>query len=135
MKKILLYIWQLPQILVALVILLWAKATKRVIKKVTPEFGDGQTIYYVNGFGGGISLGEFIILAYGYSLMNGTVEHHEYGHCRQSRMLGWLYLIVIGIPSITWAALHRYDPKRPNSYYTDFYTERWADSLGGITRE
>ena len=50
----------------------------------------------------------------------------------QSRMLGWLYLFVIGIPSILWAAWWNEGQNR--SYYS-FYTERWADRLGGVERD
>ena len=31
---------------------------------------------------------------------------HEYGHTIQSKWLGWLYLLVIGLPSIIWAFIH-----------------------------
>ena len=56
------------------------------------------------------------------------------GHARQSRMLGWLYLLVIGLPSIVWAALYGWlIPRCENGYYK-FYTEKWADKLAGINR-
>ena len=55
---------------------------------------------------------------------------HEYGHIRQSRMLGWLYLIVVGIPSALWALFYN----GPKEGYYRFYTERWADRLGNVNR-
>ena len=55
---------------------------------------------------------------------------HEYGHCRQSQMLGWLYLIVVGLPSILHAGFCRC---KNHSYY-DMWFERWADKLGGVNR-
>ena len=134
MKQVILFIWQLPQNIVALIILLWAVLSKRIRKVVMPDFGDGQRIFYVEGFSGGISIGEFIILSTTYLASDGVTEHHEYGHCRQSRMLGPLFLLVIGIPSITCAAFYRYDPADPNKYYR-FYTEKWADKLGGVVRK
>ena len=81
---------------------------------------------------GGISLGSVIILGSRYYDDGSDIdERHEWGHIRQSQYLGPLYLLVIGLPSILWAALYRGDAK---GYYTGFYTERWADRLAGIER-
>ena len=87
---------------------------------------NGIPYYYKKSFGGGISLGDYIIVC----SHNAKMVKHEYGHCLQSRRLGWLYLIVIGLPSILHAGLCRC---RRHSYY-DFFTERWADKLGGVER-
>lgn len=57
---------------------------------------------------------------------------HEYGHTIQSLILGPLYLLVIGIPSLLWCNLSwciAFRRKRKCSYQT-FYTERWANHLG-----
>jgi len=60
---------------------------------------------------------------------------HELGHCRQSRLLGPLYLLVIGLPSLLWAAAYpRVARRRPTADYFSFYTERWADRLGADDR-
>jgi hypothetical protein len=84
---------------------------------------------------GGISLGKYCIVNTGHyrqsmeeSLKRDTVRHEAIGHTAQSRMLGWLYLIVIGLPSFMRAAFFGY-----RCYY-DFYTEKWADKLAGIDR-
>ncbi|WP_237558582.1 hypothetical protein, partial [Cellulomonas carbonis] len=58
---------------------------------------------------------------------------HERGHVKQSIYLGWLYLPVIGVPSIIWAGLRRLGLFAGRSYYS-FYTESWADRLGGVKR-
>lgn len=76
---------------------------------------------------GGISLGKYIIISQWFSERE---VKHEYGHCRQSKMLGWFYLIVIGLPSIIWAWLYRGEKE---GYYK-FYTEKWADRLGEVER-
>ena len=57
---------------------------------------------------------------------------HEYGHTIQSLVLGPLYLLVIGLPSVLWASLPYYDKKRrkENISYYSFYTEKWADIWG-----
>ena len=46
-------------------------------------------------------------------------------------ILGPLYLLVIGLPSFIHAATWK---DRPGRDYYAFYTERWADRLGGVTR-
>lgn len=59
---------------------------------------------------------------------------HEYGHSLQSAILGPLYLLVIGIPSILWAGLGQRYRRRTGANYYSFYTERWADKLGKVER-
>lgn len=57
---------------------------------------------------------------------------HEYGHCRQSQILGPLYLPIIALPSLLWCVLpccRRYRQKKSISYHS-FYTELWADKEG-----
>lgn len=57
---------------------------------------------------------------------------HEYGHTVQSVILGPLYLIVIGLPSMLWCMLpvcRGYRKRNGVSYYV-FYPERWANYLG-----
>lgn len=81
---------------------------------------------------GGISLGLFIFVPAGEEAWCRQMAVHEYGHTWQSIILGPLYLIAVGIPSIIWSRSkicielrrHRKIP------YSAFYTERWADSLG-----
>lgn len=124
MKEFLLYLWQLPQnILGELLVLIYR-----------PEGSydyDGARLHYSSRMHGGISLGKHIIVSYRYRDYNGNTEKHEWGHTRQSRMLGPLYLVVIGLPSLLWAAW--WNPGRKAGYF-DFYTEKWADRLGGVER-
>ena len=83
---------------------------------------------------GSVSLGEFIFLA-PFDSGEERMLRHEMGHRVQSRMLGWLYLPVIGLPSLVWnICFKRYRERRGVSYY-DFYTEKWADRLGGVGRD
>ncbi len=87
---------------------------------------------------GGLSLGKYIFLPFteldrGNAYQRAYIAH-EFGHSLQSEMLGWLYLPLIGLPSLIWAGCFRgYRRRRGVSYYT-FYTERWADELGGVVR-
>lgn len=122
--RILLWLWQFPQNLLGL-LFCWIYTRQDTI--VTSE----RDIWYyiVPRFRGGISLGETVIIKWRY-VENPNAWAHEYGHSRQSLYLGPLYLLAIGLPSLIWAALYR--PEKGNYY--DFYTERWADRLGGVNR-
>lgn len=79
----------------------------------------------------GLSLGTYIFVP--MRAGEKTIKH-EKGHTIQSYILGWLYLFVIGIPSIIWnACFEQYRKKNGIDYYS-FYTEKWADKLGGVKR-
>ena len=122
--EVILYIWQLPQNLVGLFLrLFYPKAQKMEIANVK--------VLYDYSFPGGISLGRTIFVG----TQDRFTSMHEQGHQIQSMILGPLYLFVIGIPSIFWASISdtRLHPKTHNGYYK-FYTERWADKLGGVVR-
>lgn len=80
---------------------------------------------------GGISLGQYVIVG---RKAGAETVCHELGHCKQSQILGWLYLIVIGLPSIIWAALYDIPEIRNRWSYYDFYTERWANELGDVLK-
>ena len=121
---ILLYVWQLPQNLAGLLLV-------AVLRPEQSYDYEGSRIYYASRMRGGISLGRYIVIRDVMKDYTGTVEQHELGHAKQSRILGWFYLFVIGIPSILWAAW--WNESRSRDYYS-FYTERWADYLGGVNR-
>lgn len=80
---------------------------------------------------GGISLGQYVIVSRDANL---ETIYHNLGHCKQSQILGWLFLIVIELPSIIWDALYDIPKIRERWSYYDFYTERWANELGEETR-
>lgn len=121
MKEIILYIWQLPQNLLGLLFLLFIRGEERLS-------AEGIAYYHKEGFKGGISLGQYIILG---SRCTKSVKH-EYGHTLQSRKLGWLYLPVVGLSSLLHAALH--DCEAIGKTYYHHWTEEWADKLAGIER-
>jgi hypothetical protein len=60
------------------------------------------------------------------------VAVHEYGHTIQALLLGPLYLLVIGIPSVCWAGLPKCQKIRREKHipYTRFYCEKWASHWG-----
>lgn len=123
MKNILLQIfyiiWQIPQILVALVMLPFM-GKKKLIRKENYCW-----VYECENMSGGISLGCFIFLSK-YCAKRETTIMHELGHVKQSHMLGWLYLIIIGLPSILWATFNG------NRCYYSFYTEKGANQAMGL---
>ena len=93
---------------------------------VTVPYTLGSLIVYHAGRNS-VSLGRYLICA------NEDVVKHEFGHCRQSLILGPLYLLVIGIPSKIWDTLKCMGLFKSIDYYA-FYTEKWADKLGGVIR-
>jgi hypothetical protein len=119
MKQFLLYIWQLPQNLLGLLL--------RLIYKGKDSLYEDVIVRRSTKMHGGISLGKYIIV--NQWAKKDTVMH-EYGHCKQSVYLGWLYLIIIGLPSIVHAALC----KCKNHSYYDMWFEKWADKLGDVER-
>lgn len=121
MKDFLLFIWQLPQNLLGLILYLfyWEDIKMRKEDK-------GYTLCLCN-FRMGVTLGRYMFLWEGDKHLIDSVNH-EYGHIIQSRWLGPLYLIIIGIPSGIWNMIHK--QMFPNINYYDFYTEKWADKLG-----
>jgi len=127
-KKILLWVWQLPQHLVALVILLVLKTEKQITS-------DGIVWYKVKQLFG-VSLGDYIFL---YTDDPVSVKH-EHGHSLQSKLLGWFYLPIVGIYSAVFCNL--YSQKNLSKWkgwdrgywYYNRWTEKWADKLGGVDR-
>lgn len=121
--RILLIIWELPQMLLAGIILIFLR------RRVTgQETFYNSKILYVKKFPGGISLGRFIILNSGYS--NDEIsKKHEYGHSIQSSYLGWFYLVIVGLPSIIRAVAWKLLKLNKSDYYKG-YPENWANKLG-----
>ena len=119
-KDILFYLWELPQNLVGL-------ALTKVMAPGRTESYRGAQILRSRKMRGGISLGRYIIVD--ERLSSAYIDRHEWGHTRQSRLLGPFYLFVIGIPSLLWALW--WHPGRKRSY-ASFYTERWAERLAGL---
>ncbi|MBI3398310.1 MAG: insecticidal toxin complex protein [Deltaproteobacteria bacterium] len=85
---------------------------------VNPRWGLGAKVEMPAYMGnpGGISFGPVVIGGHGFS-----DYPHEFGHTWQSRVLGPLYLFIVGIPSLISAAS---DP----ASHSSFYTEKWADA-------
>lgn len=124
MMEILKYFWQLPQLIAAFIYYWYLKSKDEILDTCTYQ---GAIVFIKRKSCGSITLGSHIFLS---PRATDTTVRHEWGHTRQSLTLGPLYLIVIGIPSIIWAAIHR--AIAPNKPYNWFYTEAWANKLGGV---
>lgn len=88
----------------------------------------------------GVTLGFFSVLSYRdytrYPRAFLKTVCHETGHFIQNKILGPFYTIVIAIPSVTWNIFqylyHKVTGKTLDYY--KFYSEKWADKLGGVIR-
>lgn len=135
LKEILLWIWQMPQNIIGF-----------ILSRTGVKFPDtdGTAFYYrKHFFRSAVSLGDYIIVDVCYlgkrkSVMYRTVRH-EHGHQLQSKMLGPLYLLVIGIPSLCGNIIDRvfhssWSRERRNRWYYSQPWEKWADELGEVDR-
>lgn len=139
--RILLFIWQLPQNLAGLGIILWHR-----IRGLECERREDYGIKWYRCkkiMDCGISLGDYIFMDLdtlrSYSLK--MELRHEHGHQIQSRILGPFYLPVVGLSSAVfnnlwqrlfqkkWSAWRRY------RWYYSRWPENWADRLGKVDRK
>ena len=126
MIKALLYLWQLPQNILGLLVILFTGAKYCNI---------GCWVTTVSRFG--VSLGKYII--FGQEVNDKSLQH-EQGHQKQSKIFGPLYLIVIGLPSFIFNIYDRMFHKdwvywEKCKWYYSLPWEHWADKLGNVNRE
>ena len=125
------WVWQLPQNLLGII---W----KRIKKESVITFISNDDIRsvdaeaYLMKAGGAVTLGKYVFISQTYRDQGMTIKH-ECGHVKQSKMLGPLYLIVIGVSSILHAWLNDYIGCDEESDYSHFYTKKWADKLMNIS--
>jgi len=133
----LLIVWQLPQTLLGFAVYCFCRAfmSKRVLREGVVQstslyafclFLQSRRSARYSAFSLGIFIFVFYDSAYPDSQrMQSVVDEvvkHEFGHSVQSMWLGWLYLIIIGIVSLTITGISSRIAKR-------CYTEKWANSL------
>lgn len=123
-RNLILFIWQLPQHLLAI---LYIGYLVMMCKDLGVDSRYKQAIVIPCVMRGAVTLGCYVFVGLN-SEYRKTVKH-ELGHTIQSKILGPLYLIVIGIPSITYCGLRRIFPSLRKKNYYNFYTERWANNL------
>lgn len=113
-------IWQLPQLIVGL--LMWPfLGKKRLVADRHFNFcWEGEDM------SGGISLGPIAYVSPTSAKRQEVIAHETDGHTVDSKIFGPLYLFVIGIPSILNAMFDF------TECYYDFYPERWANKHAGL---
>lgn len=120
-KSLLMWLWQFPQNLLAICI-------EGILCEAAYREGkiDGNTLIY-NYVLPTMSLGNYIFVN---TMFSNTDIKHSHGHSKQSRILGPLYLVVIGIPSLLHLIVYNICSKIGFSWdYYKFYTELWANKL------
>ena len=123
-RNLILFIWQLPQHIVALI---YFGYLVMMCKDLGVDSRYKQATVIPCIMRGAVTLGNYVFVGLN-SEYRKTVKH-ELGHTIQSKILGPLYLIVIGIPSITYCGLRRLFPSLRKKDYYNFYTEKWANNL------
>lgn len=132
MKKIIRYIknsikwlWQFPQNILALCL-------EGILCEAAIRDGevDGNVIIRNIVLPTSVSFGDYIFTT---PLSSRWAIQHECGHSKQSDILGPLYLVVIGIPSVVHNIVHKICKKLGINWdYYKFYTESWANKLAKI---
>lgn len=129
----LLFMWELPQILLGLVVYVFLKNRQRIVS-IEQE---GHR-FFIETPHTGVSLGWLIFWTPAgnrFPYLKNDCRMHEYGHARQSVMLGPLYLFVVGIPSLSrvfYSCWYRKKYGRSWENYFNGFPENWADKLGGV---
>ena len=119
------WLWQFPQNMLALCI-------EGVLCQAAHREGkaDGNTIIVNIVLPSAMSLGDYLFVS---PMSSQKSIQHECGHSKQSDILGPLYLIVIGVPSLLHNILYRLCSKIGIKWnYYNFYSESWANKLVGI---
>ena len=130
---ILWYIWQLPQNLCGLFYKNISKDNRIAEVGNDDSRSVGAKVYLQKSLGG-VTLGKYIFINQDYTDKEFVIKY-ECGHVKQSKILGPLYLLVIGIPSLLHAWLRKYIGccyKNGEYNYYHFYAEKWANKLMGI---
>lgn len=122
-------IWELPQNIIGIII--WLGIRHKITRV---EIIHKRLFFNTHNFG--ISLGSFVF----WSNSNNAIvpiahdnKVHEYGHTIQSLIFGPLYLILVGVPSISrivYSFIYYGLNKTKWANYYKGYPENWADKLG-----
>ena len=131
--NIVLFLWELPQNILGVANLLIHAVHGSIMERSLE-----RSRMFIKVRSGAVSLGFFIFwsdIGNELFLLDERNKLHEFGHSVQSRILGPLYLLVVGIPSVSRVAYaHRYYARqgmRWTGYYEGF-PENWADRLGKV---
>jgi hypothetical protein len=120
-------LWEEPQSALGALLLLFRWLVGHV---EAVEWANGRVFVLCRG--NGVSLGLFV-----FYFRGPDVREHEYGHTFQSRRMGPLYLLLVGIPSVSRVIYGKLYHKFTGEYwmgYFDGWPEKQADRLGGVRR-
>ena len=129
-----LFIWELPQNVLGLMVL----SVMKIRKKITKSELDAHRLF-IETPATGVSLGWLVFWTPAgnrFSHLINDCRMHEYGHALQSVRLGPLYLIIVGIPSISRVVYSKWYKKKYGRGWKNYFNgfpENWADKLGGVT--
>lgn len=139
MQKILtisLWLWQLPQNLIGFFL-----TRKYEFKGFRVDEKMNEIPIYFKKDIPSVCLGDYIIINYAFLGKGSSIQtvFHERGHQLQSRIFGWFYLLLVGLPSVVLYWWDRLFHKnwlicRRNKWYYSKYPENWADRLGKVKR-
>ena len=128
------YLYQITQNILGLILIVLFRGKKFI-------YYNDKKVYLVKcDFS--VSLGDYILISERWHTryMNSCPScfdrllAHEYGHCRQSEILGPLYLVIVGVPSFIFNQISQRNGKFAINYYNRF-PENWADKLGNVERK
>ncbi|MBR5912416.1 MAG: hypothetical protein IKZ55_10565 [Bacteroidales bacterium] len=137
------FTWELPQTLAG-----WLYSVIRALAGQVDRVDSFGGITFVSGkahtFGGGVSLGSFIDLWLWREMrgknagfvLSDPLCMHEFGHTADSQRFGWLYLLVIGLPSLLsamgkgnhnvfWTELRA--NRHAKRYFSKHYSIAWSE--------
>jgi hypothetical protein len=133
-QRAVLVVWELPQNTLGALLY----GVQRALGNVKSTSFERERVMVELGSIGAISLGLFVFHTQkdnSYVPVGRENKDHEYGHSIQSRLLGPLYLPVVGLMSelrAFYAFGYRHlKGKRWDGYYNGF-PEDWADRLGKV---
>jgi len=128
MRRFLLYLWQLPQNLLGLIVIYFSSA-----------HWDDKYKVWSTPYNFGVSLGKYIIICLRPVRIEQSIKH-EQGHQVQSKIYGPLYLLTVGIPSILGNLWDRLFHKKwtymmRQMWYYNLIWEKRADKFGKVKRQ
>jgi len=122
MIKLILRLWQLPQLILGKIVHLFIKKRTTYLKTI----GKLRVDVYLTNYNFNISFGPIIFLNKLFQ------EEHEYGHSIWSAITGPMYLPVHGVCSFVGNMIWKLTGRK-----YDYYKMPWewlADKLGGVKR-
>lgn len=117
-----LFIWQILQNLIGISFWVYFKLRGDLETIVKNKY---SKVYRSKYMSGGISLGSFAFVDNALSIKE-TAVRHEQGHMWDSKVMGPLYLLIVGIPSLMNAIFGFTD------CYYKFFCETWANKHAGV---